>query len=384
MICRSSQYPEPTEAFEDLMVRNTGLWLLLGTLSGKHFVVAHTGVLMRKEILRTPTDLQPSLEREPRIPRQLILTGRPDSLQEMSVDVQKNVQLLLERNPDMRMKWFSDSMCEKYISKYHGERLHFIFKKEQRGALRGDICRTAVLAIEGGFYVDLDFDLRVPFHQLVDNSTTFMSVLESLADGGGVLNALIAVEPKSRVMFRLLRRIRKWYVHARYGLKLWSKMALRMGPMTLRLATVFTMARECPGEDLDDWYQQGIMGNAGLQRHCGDQVFRFYLQRRLRCKEFSRSYGQDVCTPIRMKANEKELHWLDYGIFTPGHIEDSKLVAFPHAEWCTELGCKAGGHDDLGHKHVSTNSTDDNSTDDNSTNSTDNSTDDFIVFSRTA
>mmetsp|Transcript_136822 Transcript_136822/g.249421 ORF Transcript_136822/g.249421 Transcript_136822/m.249421 type:complete len:356 (+) Transcript_136822:93-1160(+) len=306
---------------------------------------ARRGKLFRRETTGNAADIPPSLEKEPRIPRQLILTGRSDSLQDMSVDVQQNVQLLLERNPDMRVQWFGDSRCAKYISKYNSKRLFYLFKHEPRGALRGDICRAAVLYREGGFYVDLDVDLRLPFHKLVDNSTTFMSVLESQEDGGGVLNAIMAVEPKSHVMHHLLRRLQKWYSHVRSGPKKEYRMALRMGPMTLRLAVIFAMAEACPGETIDERQQQANTDRAVLQWKCGAHAFRFYVQRRLRCKE-GQSYGPEVCTPARMNASNLWQNWLDYGIFTPGSVADSKLIAFPHSEWCTELGCNAGGHDD--------------------------------------
>jgi len=295
--------------------------------------------LLRRELEGPAYDHKPGSMIKPRIPRQLILTGPVDSLQEMSALVQRKVQLLLNRDPDMELHWLGDKLCAEYISQHSSKKLLYAFNHEPRGALRGDICRTAVLFREGGYYIDLDVELLLPMHKLVDKSTSFMSVFESFADdqgpSGGILNAIMAVEPGSRVLKQTLKHIEKWYQRGRFG-----PHPDRMGPLTLSTGLMQVMRQDCPSE----WKQQLRTANPVSKWKCGPHAFQFYAQRRLHCAE-KQDYGPEVCTAARRNASDSWQWWLDFGVFAlDGDAKARQLIAFPHAEWCSELGCKLGGH----------------------------------------
>merc|ERR1719291_1333522 len=136
------------------------------------------------------------------------MTAKHGSLEEMPAAVQENVRRTLALNPEMRPRWLGDEACGDFIRANCGGGLLSAFLGERRGSFRGDICRTAVLALEGGFYVDLDVQMRVPFSQMVDNATTFMAVKSPKGD---VLNALFAAERGSEVMRAVVAALEAWY-----------------------------------------------------------------------------------------------------------------------------------------------------------------------------
>ena len=114
------------------------------------------------------------------IPRQLILTGPGSFLQDLPLEVQRNVEDIITANPTLNVQWFSDADCYSYISYYYDSELAGMFRREFRGSFRGDLCRAAVLYREGGFYVDLDFELLVPLTTLIGVSTPFSQSLQQM------------------------------------------------------------------------------------------------------------------------------------------------------------------------------------------------------------
>merc|ERR1719235_510914 len=108
----------------------------------------------------------------------------------------------------MTARYFSDSECRDYLSLHFGPELASIYNKEPAGHFRGDICRAAVLFREGGFYTDVDLEAKLPFAEMVDSSTTFMSVFTA---DGQILNAMIATIPGIGVMNVTIKEVRRWY-----------------------------------------------------------------------------------------------------------------------------------------------------------------------------
>merc|ERR1719291_1223214 len=149
-----------------------------------------------------------SVSTHPLIPRQLVMTAKHGSLDSLPQKVQDNVRQTLALNPGLRLRWLDDDACGDFILDYFGPRLLQLFSRQREGKFRGDICRAAVIAVEGGFYVDLDVQMRVPFSQMVDNATTFMAVKSPKGD---VLNALFAAERGSEVMRAVVAALEAWY-----------------------------------------------------------------------------------------------------------------------------------------------------------------------------
>jgi len=257
---------------------------------------------------------------ESQIPHQLVMTAKEASLDQMSQAVQDNVKQMLANSPGVRLRWLSDANCTAYIQQNYDADLIKIFKGEPRGSYRGDICRAAVLAKEGGFYLDLDVQMKVPISKLVDKHTTFASVL---ASDHTVLNAVVAAAPGNPVLLETLEQIRRWY-HHKAGLdhKQW------MGPETMLLGLRSVVDKECNG--------QKISPEAGLQWQCGSQVFRFYEEKELMCL----LHANDECPQIRLSS---DFTGLKFGIFEPG--THRQLIGWPRFANCTGWGCGAGGWD---------------------------------------
>ena len=64
-----------------------------------------------------------------------------------------------EITPDLQVLYFNNSACRSYLAQNNPDMIKY-FDREKHGSYRGDICRTAVLAKEGGFYLDLDMLIR--------------------------------------------------------------------------------------------------------------------------------------------------------------------------------------------------------------------------------
>lgn len=276
-------------------------------------------------------------EERSRIPSQLILMGRNDSFESVHMKTRKSIERILKESPRMRMRWFGDKACASYLLEHYDAEIVGFFNAETRGSLRGDICRTAVLLREGGFYIDLDVVLVTPLHALVDNATTFMSAFEYPEKRrGGILNAVIAAEPGSAVLNSTLAKMRSWYHHEA---KWMSALFGHMGPITLMRGLVARMHLDCPREDLEVWKEKQQWMHPPLQKECGPHVLRLYVQKKLDC---SRTGDKRECSDKRKMARTK-YPGADFGIFAPG--PERKLIGYPRPEWCEVAGCNLGGSD---------------------------------------
>jgi len=279
------------------------------------------------EVLEAPKLLQaPTLPLTPQaadtqspsspIPQQLVMTAKQASLEDMPQTVQDNVKHMLAESPGVTLRWLSDADCATYIHDHYDDELSKMFKAEGRGSFRGDICRAAVLAREGGFYLDLDVQMNVPIIDLVDDQTTFAS---SFTEDHRVLNAVIATRPGNPVIVETLSQIRKWYRHE-------APHTNWMGPETMLRALKLVLRKDCNG--------QKISPKAGLEWKCGEQVFRFYQEQKLECS----LRGSLECPSSRAQSSFDGLH---FGLFVPG--PSRQLVGWPRFAACSDWGCGAGG-----------------------------------------
>lgn len=263
------------------------------------------------------------------IPLQLVMTAKETSIDDLPPPLRDNVRKTLELNPELRLRFLNDETCRGFISANFGTELQAAFAGENYGAFRGDICRAAVLALEGGFYADLDLQLRVPFAELVDNRTTFMTAFS--AYDCDVLNALIAVERGSTIMDSVLEAIQAWYMGGDHG-------RLLMGTQTMLRGLDNVVAAVCP--------EVNIRQGGQLRFECGEHHnFRLYREEQLRC---SGGFPKE-CPPVRAQS---KFHGLKYGIFEPGATKYGirKLVAWSRFENCTWHGCGERG-DEKSQRH---------------------------------
>merc|ERR1719440_1229631 len=142
-----------------------------------------------------------------KFPAQLIMTGKPETMEEMPDDVKANIMNTRALSSDLSFRWFGDKACRQYIKDHYDKELVEMFDSQIEGMYRGDLCRSAVLYNEGGFYLDVDVEMAVPISSIVEKDTTFASCFDK---GGDILNAIIAAEPKSEVFAENLKEIRRW------------------------------------------------------------------------------------------------------------------------------------------------------------------------------
>jgi hypothetical protein len=268
----------------------------------------------------------------------LILTGKNESFDSLPADTKDNIRRILKEDPAMKMRWLGDKACSSYIREHYDKELLEFFNAEPHGSRRGDLCRTAVLLREGGFYLDLDVVLAVPLRDLVDDDTSFMSAYEDPDRvDAGLLNAIIAAEPGSTVLSRTLEVLRKWYRgEVDYvdsaGQYHW------MGPATLMFGLLSTMDTDCPCEDLDKRRTKLNEPGAANQWRCGPHSVRLYAQKELRCRHSHRDPGDPFeCSEKRARLKFVGAH---YGLFEPG--THRKLIGWCRPESCTHEGCDLG------------------------------------------
>jgi len=278
-----------------------------------------------------------------KIPRHLILTGKPDSLAKMGADVRANVDnnLLLsapsyfskvvgsllsdDGGEPVKPRWFGDKACREYIATHYDEELLGFFDHAGMGAYRGDICRAAVLYKEGGFYTDVDVELAVPLTELVDADTTFMS---AYSVNGDIFNGLLAVEPKSEVLGETLQEIRRWFRGE-------SEQVGLMGTMTMLRGIENVVRMRCPLNLLEFMKTE-------TQWPCGKEQIRLYKESPLDCDSRNGGPPRNECPPEREGASEM----LRLGLFYPNMHMDRTLIGWPRYHSCKDPqgGCGSGGH----------------------------------------
>ncbi|CAJ1379202.1 unnamed protein product, partial [Effrenium voratum] len=181
-----------------------------------------------------------------RIPQQLVLTSKEGTFASLPKAVQRNVRHTLALNPWVSLRWLGDKECESYLMQhYNHTELPMFFKHETRGSYRSDVCRAAVLAREGGFYTDLDVEMKWSFQDLAGNETTFLA---SYSEDGSVLNAMMGAVANSSFMEEMLRQLTRFYRGEpveRYG-----SSSEWMGPVTALAGLKAVAARDCPRQDL--------------------------------------------------------------------------------------------------------------------------------------
>eukprot|EP00928_Gymnodinium_smaydae_P027593 TRINITY_DN21296_c0_g3_i1.p1 TRINITY_DN21296_c0_g3~~TRINITY_DN21296_c0_g3_i1.p1 ORF type:complete len:248 (+),score=21.71 TRINITY_DN21296_c0_g3_i1:209-952(+) len=245
------------------------------------------------------------------------MTAKQGTLSDLPANIRANVKRNLALDEGMTLRWLVDADCEAYLQEYYDAELLRIFEGEKQGMLRGDICRAAVLAREGGFYMDLDIQLNSPLSQLVDDTTTFASAFTM---DGFVLNAILAVKPGCPVLTESLEQTKKLYRNEL------PHVGISMGTEAIFRALNVVVDRDCAGHELRP--------KSILQWDCGPHTLRFYEERRISCPPG----GSAECPPIRAKST---FDGLMYGIFEPlqAQAAASNLVAWSRYEGCHAWFC---------------------------------------------
>jgi len=267
--------------------------------------------------------------KELKIPLQLVLTAKEGTLDDLPRKQRANVERTLALNPELVVRFLNDKACEEFIDRNYGDELSNAFKHETVGYFRGDICRAAVIAIEGGFYADLDVQFKVPFSEMVDSGTTFMSAFDSFCN---LWNAIFAAEPQSTVMHAVIDSMKSWY----NGTMDTSGL---MGTKTFYDGLNNVVKRDClnKGRGSGDVH---FKARRKLQFQCGNHnQFRLYREMPLDCGSNKTKRDAEECPDARVNG-----FWgLRFGIYEPGVVNGAgttgKLVGWSRYEDCSYFGC---------------------------------------------
>lgn len=263
---------------------------------------------------------------------QLILTWKGSSMDELPPAVLRNVKKTIAQNPDLKVRWLGDDACLEYLESHYDSEIADYFSHESVGMFRGDICRAAVLAREGGFYVDLDVQLLETLETLVEKDTTFMSVFG--ANHGGpevILNALMAAKPGNPIVIESIEQIRHLY-------RTWQKWPKEdwplVGPTSLFNALKKFAKQTCSSSQ--------ISSEVTPRWECGPEVLRMHKELLLLCslEGMGAFEASDTsCPPARRQAIQQNG---GAGYVIVG--ADGGIVGWPRFAECREDGCGAGGH----------------------------------------
>jgi hypothetical protein len=253
------------------------------------------------------------------------MTGKYPTINSLPPEAFKNLQNTFQFLGGITLRYLSDAECIQYLESHFDAELVNYYKAEQHGSFRGDICRSALLLREGGYYMDLDVQLHVPLASLVGPTTTLMSVYAFVPSTVAepvpmILNALMAMPPGSFMMQRVMSEVKTWYRLQRQGL---------IGPVLMAEALTLMIHQNCPHINLK---APGMPGDW----QCGTEDFRFYQQEFIGDWQQCLSNGQIVCPPQRAASFEGAR----YGIFKIGsETREARLVGWPRFAECKGYAC---------------------------------------------
>lgn len=295
-------------------------------------IVAHAGVgsaEMGRPVSEPSTSVSSTgQEWDSKIPFRLFVTAKTASYDALSGSVMENLENTRSLNPGIPVTLFGDAECRDYIQVHYPGPLLAAFDNEKRGMFRGDICRAAVISVDGGFYTDLDFQPKLPFAQMVDNATTFMT---ASSYDGGLLNAMFGAEPGSEIMQHVLKAIMHWYGKWRMAASRSDEATPWMGVKTMLDGLRTFSEANCPGSEV----QGRIQKHMRLQAACGRrQQVRLYTEQKIDCA----GPRADVECPDERRSSK--FPGTGFGIFEPGPAR--RLVAWSRFASCHSTGCGVG------------------------------------------
>jgi len=247
------------------------------------------------------------------------MTHKPDSFQDVDSSLQSNVQAMRELHPHLAWRYLGDDSCRKYLQSHPSlSSLAKCFDAEQTGMYRGDLCRTAVLYSEGGYYMDMDMELRVPVDQLVGNETTFFSALSST---NFIMNAIMAVRPSSPILNRTLEKMISW---CREGMREIENVGTH-----LLLGGLQDFTKEkCGISDVAKRFtEEGSAAPAEIS--CGGESVRLVFEKPVDCTTLHACGGR-----IRTGLSS-------YALFTGYPLSNDTLVGWSRFAGCSHRGCKS-------------------------------------------
>ena len=121
---------------------------------------------------------------------------------------------------NVTIHFYDDAACYRVLEEVAPRPLLERFRVEEKGMYKADICRGAALKKAGGFYFDLDLKARMDSRALVQNDTTFVSVVTGNAAPREIIDsdkpleffqAFIGSTPNHPIIDQYLDAMVAWY-----------------------------------------------------------------------------------------------------------------------------------------------------------------------------
>lgn len=158
----------------------------------------------------------------------------------------------LQLNPRIRMHWFDDKDCTKFMAT-QGSRIFNAYMTLNPGAYKADLFRLCILYERGGVYVDAETLPYVSIREMMRGvNSEFISVLDSGSDG--IHNGLIISTPRHPFLRSCIERIIKTVESRSYE------------DGTLSITGPVCLARSinsCMGRNVDTKFVEGINEHGG-------------------------------------------------------------------------------------------------------------------------
>lgn len=114
-----------------------------------------------------------NVETKQLIPLKIFQTWKSKELPEKMYEV---VNKIVELNPEYDYYFFDDDDCRKYLQDNYSSEYLDAFDDLIPGAFKADFWRYAVIAKEGGVYIDVDFDCVKPLREILDSDDSLVLV----------------------------------------------------------------------------------------------------------------------------------------------------------------------------------------------------------------
>ena len=134
----------------------------------------------------------------------LLETNKPSLL---AANVRKSIHAYKQAwdDPLAQISVYNDTMCRALLQTVEPLLVKY-FDRETHGMYRGDMCRTAILYMFGGYYLDLDLEVVTPV--LLNANITFATVV---VDKHNVFQAFLAGTPKHPIFRKALDFMLEYY-----------------------------------------------------------------------------------------------------------------------------------------------------------------------------
>lgn len=281
-----------------------------------------------------PEALQEHDHAAPAIPRTLIFASTKPAnfpsvdalLEPLRSNVRKNIAL----NPGFEVEWYDDARCTEYFRKNYadGRRLAEVFAAVARGAHRSDLCRTAVLAKQGGFVVDLDVELVAPLARVAARQTALMTAWSAGGEPGccahALLNGFLGAAPGNAVLSAMLNRMEQTAAELSPG--------QNWGPVMLLDALEETV-RRCDGA-MPSWTSSTDTSVCGKPTRILKEVH--FLDQQ---SEVPESALPSVLSLARAEHRYSSFDGDRYVLIDPTALGDGAVAGFSRFSECKGWGC---------------------------------------------